>query len=127
MPNCRSHDNAFQGLLADISVRGFFDLHKEGIRVVHAVHDEIVAELQANEAEIKGLAKLCKEAGVQKVTPHELRHSCTEVWFSHGASLEDVRSLLGHKCPKTTGTYVHRTDNRLIKLAKEIRLQSVTF
>ena len=74
----------------------------------------------------RGLAKLCKEAGVQKVTPHELRHSCTEVWFSHGASLEDVRRLLGHKCSKTTQTYVHRTDDRLIKLAKEIRLQSVT-
>ena len=44
-----------------------------------------------------------------------------------GASLEDVRCLLGHKCPKTTGTYVHRTDDRLIKLAKEIRLQSVAF
>ena len=29
--------------------------------------------------------------------------------------------------PKTTQTYVHRTDDRLIKLAKEIRLQSVTF
>ena len=37
------------------------------------------------EAAIKGLTKLCKEAGVQKVTPHELRHSCTEVLFSHGA------------------------------------------
>ena len=96
-------------------------------RVVHAIHDEIVVELQANEAEIKGLAKLCKEAGVQKVPPHQLRHSCTEVWFSHGASLEDVRRLLGHKCPNTTVTYVHRTDDRLIKLAKELRPQSVTF
>ena len=35
----------------------------------------------------KGLAKLCKEAEVQKVTPHELSHSCTKVWLSHGASL----------------------------------------
>ena len=32
-------------------IRGFFDLHKEGIRVVHAVHDEIVAEVPAKEAE----------------------------------------------------------------------------
>ena len=48
---CDFNNNAFQGLLADISVRGFFDLHKEGIRVVHAVHDEIVAEVPAKEAE----------------------------------------------------------------------------
>ena len=47
---CDFNNNAFQGLLADISVRGFFDLHKEGIRVVHAVHDEIVAEVPAKEA-----------------------------------------------------------------------------
>ena len=48
---CDFNNNAFQGLLADISVRGFFDLHKEGIRVVHAVNDEIVAEVPAKEAE----------------------------------------------------------------------------
>lgn len=71
----------------------------------------------------RGLAKLCREAGVGRISPHELRHSCTEVWFSHGASLEDVRRLLGHKCSKTTQTYVHRTDDRLIKLAKGIGAQ----
>ena len=48
---CDFNNNAFQGLLADISIHGFFDLHKEGIRVVHAVHDEIVAEVPAKEAE----------------------------------------------------------------------------
>ena len=32
-------------------MRSFFDLHKEGIRVVPAVHDEIVAEVPAKEAE----------------------------------------------------------------------------
>jgi DNA polymerase I-like protein with 3'-5' exonuclease and polymerase domains len=48
---CDFNNNAFQGLLADISIHGFFDLHKEGIRVVHAVHDEIVAEVPAEEAE----------------------------------------------------------------------------
>ena len=29
----------------------FFDLHKEELRVVHTVHDEIVAEVPAKEAE----------------------------------------------------------------------------
>ena len=40
-------------------ILGFFDLHKEGIRVVHAVHDEIVAEVPAKEAE--------KQVGATKI------------------------------------------------------------
>ena len=71
----------------------------------------------------RGLGKLCREARVKKVSPQELRHSCTEIWFRHGATLEDVRRLLGHKSAETTRRYVHRTDDRLIKLASEIRLE----
>ena len=67
-----------------------------------------------------GLKQLCKGAFVKSISPHELRHSCTEIWFRHGATLEDVRRLLGHKSTETTRRYVHRTDDRLIKLAKEI-------
>ena len=63
---------------------------------------------------------MCFEAGVEKISPHELRHSCTEIWFQHGATLEDVRRLLGHKNVETTQRYVHKTDDRLIKLAKGI-------
>ena len=70
----------------------------------------------------RGLKKLCKEAFVKRVTPHELRHSCTEIWFKHGASLEDVRRLLGHKSATTTQRYVHKTDDRLKKIAADIRL-----
>jgi DNA polymerase I-like protein with 3'-5' exonuclease and polymerase domains len=61
--------------VADISVRGFFDLHKEGIRVVHAVHDDIVAEVPAKEAEsyknrienilIKAAKALCPDAQIR--------------------------------------------------------------
>jgi site-specific recombinase XerD len=68
----------------------------------------------------RGLKNLCLLAGVKAVTPHELRHSCTEIWFHHGATLEDVRRLLGHKSSETTKCYVHKTDDRLIKLASVI-------
>ncbi|MBP6217790.1 MAG: site-specific integrase [Oligoflexales bacterium] len=68
----------------------------------------------------RNLWKLCDEAGVKRVSPHELRHSCTEIWFRSGASLEDVRRLLNHKTATTTQRYVHRTDDRLSTLAKAI-------
>ena len=71
-----------------------------------------------------GLKKFCMEAGVKRISPHGLRHSCTEIWMKNGATVEDIRRLLGHKSVETTLRYVHRTDDRLIKLAKEIRSDS---
>lgn len=68
----------------------------------------------------RNLWKLCDEAGVKRVSPHELRHSCTEIWFRSGATLEDVRRLLNHKTTATTQRYVHRSEDRLIALAKSI-------
>jgi integrase len=66
-----------------------------------------------------GLRKFCQIAGVKRVSPHGLRHSYTEVWIKNGATVEDIRQLLGHKCPQTTLRYIHRTDDRLINLAKD--------
>ena len=66
------------------------------------------------------LKNFCKKIGVPKVSAHELRNFCSEVWFSHGASAEDVRKLLGHKSASTTMNYFHRTEDRLMKLAESI-------
>ena len=70
----------------------------------------------------QGLRTLCEQAGVRRVSPHELRHSCTEIWMRSGASLEDVRRLLNHKSPETTLRYVPRNDHRLGELAKMIAM-----
>lgn len=67
-----------------------------------------------------GLKRLCREAGVTAVTPHELRHSCTELYVELGASLEDLRRLLNHKSSSVTATYVHQTNERLQKIATEV-------
>ena len=67
-----------------------------------------------------GLRSLCKEANVSRVTPHELRHSCTELFVTEGASIEDLRRLLNHKDMETTEGYMHRTPERLRNLARTI-------
>jgi integrase len=67
-----------------------------------------------------GLKRLCKEAGVTPVTPHELRHSCTELYVEWGASLEDLRRLLNHKSSSVTATYIHQTDERLQNIAVDV-------
>jgi integrase len=67
------------------------------------------------------LRRLCKGAGVKRVTPHELRHSCTEIWVSGGASAEDIRRLLNQKSLSATRRYIHRTDDRLNSIAASIK------
>ena len=68
------------------------------------------------------LPKLCAEAGVKRVTFHELRHSCTELWVEMGANQEDLRRLLNHKSGATTLNYMHRTPERLNQIGEQIRV-----
>lgn len=63
---------------------------------------------------------LCKKAGVTPVTPHGLRHSCTELFFQQGAGHEDIRRLLNHRSLSATLRYIHRTDGRLSEIAKNV-------
>lgn len=72
-----------------------------------------------------GLRALCDHAGVRRVSPHELRHTCTEIWFASGASVEDVRRVLNHKHAESTQRYVHRTNDRLAALAQAIAIPNV--
>lgn len=67
-----------------------------------------------------GLKRLCKEAGVKVITPHELRHSCTELYVEQGASQEDLRRLLNQTSLTATKRYIHRTDERLSGIAKNV-------
>ena len=70
---------------------------------------------------LRGVKNLCREAGVTIVTPHELRHSCTELYMQLGeASMEDIRRLLHHKSAQTTQRYIHRTDERLHWTARNL-------
>jgi site-specific recombinase XerD len=55
-----------------------------------------------------------------RVTPHELRHSCTELYVQAGASAEDLRRLLNHKSLAATIRYMHRTDERLQRIASQV-------
>lgn len=87
--------------------------------------DEFVVSGERNEmlshnAFLRNLTALCSKAGVKRITPHELRHSCTELYVQEGASIEDLRRLLNHSCSSVTERYVHRTDDRLNALAAAV-------
>ena len=74
----------------------------------------------------RALPKLCGNANVPAVTPHELRHSCTELWIQQGASREDITRLLNHKNDSAaTAKYIHRSSDRLDQIGERVGLRLV--
>lgn len=70
---------------------------------------------------LTGLRRLCRKAGVKRITPHEMRHSACDLYYSNGANTEDLRRLLNHASSATTMTYIHRTNERLQSIAGNIK------
>jgi len=70
---------------------------------------------------LSNLEKFCKEVKVTRITPHELRHSCTELYMEAGASAEDVRRLLNQSSLTATWRYIHRTNDRLTGIAEQVK------
>jgi len=67
----------------------------------------------------RSLKDLCAKAQVKVITPHELRHSCSEEWIQVGATETDVGRQLNQKSSATTKRYMHRTDGRLDALSEK--------
>ena len=56
---------------------------------------------------------LCRNAGLEKLRLHDLRHSYASNLVSQGFSLHIVGRLLGHTQPQTTARYAHLDDAAL--------------
>lgn len=69
------------------------------------------------------LKKLCAEARVPIITPHELRHSCTLLWVLHGATKEDCRRLLNQKSG-TIDRYMHHDSARLQAIGESFAIEA---
>ena len=59
--------------------------------------------------------RMCREAGLEGVRLHDLRHTYASSLVSGGVSLHIVGRLLGHTQPQTTARYAHLDDDALRK------------
>ena len=61
----------------------------------------------------KAILKVAREAGLDGVTPHQLRHTLATQAINRGMSLEAIAALLGHKSMRMTMVYA-RISNRTV-------------
>lgn len=69
------------------------------------------------------LKRLCRQAGVRELTPHELRHSATGIYTLLGGTTKDLQQLLNHGSETSTKRYVHRSDERLRAIGQGLRTE----
>lgn len=71
------------------------------------------------------LKDLCRKAKVTEITPHELRHTATELWVYNKATETDISRQLNHGSLASTKTYMHRTSDRLHAMAANFVLPAL--
>lgn len=61
------------------------------------------------------LSELCERAGVERLTPHQLRHYFATHALSHGADVKAVSEFLGHADVTITLKIYHHVNNKMIR------------
>jgi integrase len=60
-----------------------------------------------------GLNHACDRAGIERVTVHQLRHTCASLMVMKGSDLPSVAATLGHRDIATTMIYTHLTRDHI--------------
>ncbi len=64
--------------------------------------------------------RICKEAEIEGLRIHDLRHSYASILASAGLSLPIIGALLGHAQPSTTARYAHLFDDPLREATERV-------
>lgn len=72
-----------------------------------ALRKVALSQLPHPETVRKQLRKACKAVNVEKITPHQLRHSRASIWYAQGLPKKNISCLLGHSSSDITERYLH--------------------
>lgn len=65
---------------------------------------------------------ILEKAGIPNFCFHDLRHSAASYLADQGATLQDIKEILGHKTIQTTQKYVHLTEERTAGVIQKMNL-----
>ncbi len=71
---------------------------------------------------LRAVKDYCEVLKIPVLGTHGLRHSTSELYMSHGATRDDLRSLFAHSSLKVTERYLHGKDTNLEKVTNVIYL-----
>ena len=82
-------------------------------RSKYVIHDNGARILDIGDAKSGSFGSACRRAGLTKVTPHTLRHTCGTWLAQKGVSLFVIGGWLGHTDAHTTSLYAHHHHDHL--------------
>lgn len=56
---------------------------------------------------VREFARAVKAAGIERLTPHDLRHTAASTWFDEGFDVVEVARMLGDSVAVAESTYIH--------------------
>ena len=94
-------------------------LEKLGIYDQDALLVDIQGRRLSKQAVSGRVSRIIKRAGIkEKITLHQFRHTCASDLLESGASLAEVKRILGHRHISTTVRYLHITDPQKTEAVK---------
>jgi integrase len=71
----------------------------------------------------KRLAIVCRDAGIPRLAPHDLRRAANTLFVAAGVDPVVVRQLAGHKSEEMTDLYTTRLDSRMRTAVEHVATQ----
>jgi len=99
--------------LNDVALDIFTAQLKKHAAVGYVFHGKNINASMSRPARV--FYRILKEAGIEGLRIHDLRHSFSSILIQNGAYMYELKTILGHSSIKVTERYAHLTNSSLTK------------